>query len=90
MDDRHVLVVEMKQPAVFRANTSSAIPCLCDMGDRVGGPSGPEPLADAVQQLYGYMVGLELAYGILSSFDLTYVAYRGGRRVIRSSFVMAF
>ena len=35
-------------------------------------------MLEVVQQLFGYMVKLNLKWGILSSFDLTYVAHCQG------------
>ena len=84
VNGKSVLVIEMKRPALFSRTVSSEIPTLCDLGDLVGGRGSDEPQAgdpvrlEAIRQLYAYMVGLNLVYGILSSFDLTYVAYRAG------------
>ena len=76
-----VLVVEMKRPAVFRATQTSSIPILWNLVE-VAGLDNSEAVAGdrvrlaAVRQLHGYMDSLDLKYGILSSFDVIYVACR--------------
>ena len=72
------LVVEMKKPGLFRRTTWADVPLIHFRGEM---PSGPRiaPMLGAVTQLFGYLKKLNLKYGILSSFDLIYVAHRQGK-----------
>lgn len=77
-----ILVVEMKKPAVFRATRDSRVPTLWNLAEIVAGLNNSEAVAgdrvrlDAVRQLHGYMDHLGLKFGILSSYDVIYVACR--------------
>ena len=72
------LVVEMKRPGLFRRTTRADVPPIHLQEETHSGP----PIAlmlGAVTQLFGYLKKLNLKYGILSSFDLIYVAHRQGK-----------
>ena len=81
IDGKPILVVEMKRPAVLKSSVDLFIPPLYPLGEKVGGLLKPEPPTEdvvrfeGVHQLFGYMVRLNLAWRILSSFDVTYVAH---------------
>ena len=71
------LVVEMKRPGLFRRTTSADVPPIHLREETHSGPP-IVPMLGAVTQLFGYLKKLNLKYGILSSFDLIYVAHRQG------------
>ncbi|KAG0613049.1 hypothetical protein M758_6G072700 [Ceratodon purpureus] len=80
-DKPFFLVIEIKRPAVFRRSASSDIPSMCSaLLDTVSNKAehklyiSVEPL----HQLYRYMKAMNLAYGIMSSFDLTFFVKREG------------
>ena len=72
------LVVEMKRPGLFRRTTWADVPLIHLRGETHSGPR-IAPMLGAVTQLFGYLEKLNLKYGILSSFDLIYVAHRQGK-----------
>ena len=76
LDGRRFLVVEMKRPSVFRRSVNSTIPNLCESA-LAASSSSPRTedvvLVEPVYQLYRYMKSMKLGYGIISSFDLTFL-----------------
>ncbi|KAG0591105.1 hypothetical protein M758_1G146600 [Ceratodon purpureus] len=75
------LVVEMKRPAVFRRSATADIPYICEALEETT-KAYPSPAArlavEPLYQLYRYMKAMNLAYGIISSFDLTFFVEREG------------
>ena len=72
---RQFLVVEMERPALFRRSANSATPNLCLAlleASRHSPLTATIVSVEPLRQLYRYMQGMKLAYGIISSFDLAY------------------
>ena len=83
VDGKPVLVIEMKRPGLFRRSIDSDIPSLLRLQEpEHGGRRRSQPTTEedvmfaAVQQLFVKMCWMNLGWGILSSYNLTYVAHR--------------
>lgn len=69
----------MKKPTVFRRSVNSTIPNLCESAARAASSSSPLTedvvMLEPVYQVYRYMPRMKLGYGIVNSFDLTFLVW---------------
>ena len=72
----------MKRPGLFKRSIDSNIPSLLQLQEPKHGRRRRQPTTEEdvmfaiVQQLFVKMCWMNLGWGILSSYDLTYVAHR--------------